>query len=96
MASRAGTVIGILVFIIVVLAGFLFYAFALRPAITGYSVDKLNEGYFTAVLQIINQAETCQVVPLTLGNKTVNIVDVSCLQAPQQAPPQGQEQVPEQ
>ncbi len=89
MVNRAGTVIGILIFVIVVLAGVVVYSFAVRPAITGYSVDKMNEGYFTAILQIINQAKTCQVVPLTFGNQTANIVDISCLQLPEQ----GQQQV---
>jgi len=38
-------------------------------------------GYEQAVIQLANQASTCQQVALKLGNQTLNIVAVDCLQA---------------
>jgi len=37
-------------------------------------------GYEQAVIQIIQQASTCQPVPLYIENDTINIVAVECLQ----------------
>ena len=37
-------------------------------------------GYEQAMIQIIQQAVTCQQVPLRIGNQTINIVAVGCLQ----------------
>lgn len=37
-------------------------------------------GYEFSITQIIQQAVTCQQVPLILGNQTVNIIAVDCLQ----------------
>ena len=37
-------------------------------------------GYEQAILRIIQQAVTCQRVPLTIGNQTINIIAVECLQ----------------
>jgi len=37
-------------------------------------------GYEQAMIQIIQQAVTCQQVPLTIENQTINIVAVGCLQ----------------
>ncbi|MFC1769167.1 hypothetical protein ACFLZX_05375 [Nanoarchaeota archaeon] len=37
-------------------------------------------GYEQAVLQIVQQAITCQPVPLFVQNQTINMVAVECLQ----------------
>lgn len=37
-------------------------------------------GYEQAMIQIIQQAITCQQVPLRIGNETINIIAVGCLQ----------------
>ena len=37
-------------------------------------------GYQQAILQIANQVATCQQVPLTISNQTINIIAVECLQ----------------
>jgi choline-glycine betaine transporter len=37
-------------------------------------------GYEQAVIQIFQQASTCQQVPINVGNQTMNIIDVKCLQ----------------
>ena len=39
-----------------------------------------NQGVANAVVQLMQQAATCQPVPLFAGNVTMNIVAVECLQ----------------
>jgi hypothetical protein len=78
-------VMGILVFVIVVLAGVVAYTFAIRPALNGYVVQSQSEGYQYAILSIMQQAAQCKQVPLTYGNTTMNLVAVECLQQAQQA-----------
>ena len=37
-------------------------------------------GYQQAILQVAQQAATCQQVPLAIGNQTLDVVWVGCLQ----------------
>lgn len=37
-------------------------------------------GYEYAIVQVAQQAATCQQVPLIVGNSTINVVAVECLQ----------------
>lgn len=37
-------------------------------------------GYEQAILQVAQQVATCQQVPLQVGNQTINVVAVECLQ----------------
>lgn len=37
-------------------------------------------GYQQAVLQLLQQASTCQEVPVTMNNVTLNLIAVECLQ----------------
>jgi len=39
-----------------------------------------QDGYEQAIIQIIQQAVTCQQVPLRIENQTINIIAVDCLQ----------------
>ncbi|MBT6689745.1 hypothetical protein HN903_00255 [archaeon] len=41
-------------------------------------------GYEEALAQVFQQAQSCQQVPLTIENNTINMIAVECLQ--QQAP----------
>ena len=41
-------------------------------------------GYEQAIIQVMQQASTCQQVPLVYNNQTLNVVAVECLQAAQQ------------
>jgi hypothetical protein len=36
-------------------------------------------GYEQAVMQVVQQAVTCQAVPLRVGNETISIVAIDCL-----------------
>lgn len=37
-------------------------------------------GYEQAILQVAQQISTCQQVPLTIGEQTINVIAVECLQ----------------
>ena len=90
MADKRKVLITILIAIIVVMAAVLVYIFLIGPAFTGFVTQKQNIGYSVgyqqAFLDIMQQTITCQQVPLTYGNQTINIIAVGCL--PQQQPQQ--------
>ena len=37
-------------------------------------------GYQQAIIDIIQRATTCQTIPLTIENKTINLIAMECLQ----------------
>lgn len=80
---NSGKTIGVLIFIVVVLAGVVVYTLGIKPVLSGYVVDAQNQGVEFAVLSIMQQAATCQTVPLTFGNQTINMIAVECLQQTQ-------------
>jgi len=84
--SRVGLIIGILVLIIVGLLITIAYVFVAKPIFTGYIVEAQNQGYEQALIQVAQEAATCQQpIPITIGNQTVNIVALRCFQQiPQQ------------
>ncbi len=90
MANKKNVLITLLVAVIVVMAIILVYIFLVRPSVTGYAVDKQNQGIEFAIVSIMQQAATCQPVPLTFGNQTINLIAIECLQQAQQ------QQVPQQ
>lgn len=77
---KTGVVIMILLAVILILVGVVIYAFAIKPAINGYAIEMQAQGYQYAFYQIMQQAAQCQQVPLTLGNQTINVIAVECLQ----------------
>lgn len=82
--DRRGLVILILAAVVLVLLGVLSYAMFLKPAFSGYVVNAqtagVQYGYEQTILTIMQQASTCQAVPLTYGNQTINLVAVECFQ----------------
>ena len=78
--GKSRTLVWILIAVIVVLAGLLIYLLAVKPAITGNAVKMQNAGFTYAIYSIMQQAAQCQVVPLTFGNQTINMIAVDCLQ----------------
>ena len=89
--NKTGLIIGILLLVIVALLVIVVYAFVVKPAVTGYVVNAQNEGVQFAVASIMQQAATCQPVPLTFGNQTINMIAMECLPPElfqQQAQPQ--------
>ncbi len=84
MANKKNILITLLIVIIVIMAIALVYVFLIRPGITGYTIDKQNQAIDFTVVSIMQRVATCQSVPLTFGNQTINIIAVECLQQPQQ------------
>lgn len=84
MTDKKGVLIKILVVIIIVLVAVMIYAFVVRPGISGYAINRQNEGFEIAIVSIMQRAITCQPVPLTYGNQTVNLIAIECLQQPPQ------------
>ncbi|MEK6840525.1 MAG: hypothetical protein AABX79_01070 [Nanoarchaeota archaeon] len=87
MAERANVVIAILILIIVVLAGIMVYAFIIKPKITGYNVQRQTEGATIALSQILNVVAKCQAFPVPVGNQTITLVALECLQQSQETSP---------
>jgi len=44
----------------------------------------MQAGYEQAVIQLVQQALTCQQVPINIQNQTINLIAVECLQAKQE------------
>ena len=82
--NKISLLVKILILIIVILVAILAYVFFVRPTITGYITEGQNQGVTYAVGAIMEQAKTCQQVPLTFGETTMNVIWVECLQPPQE------------
>ena len=76
VVNKTGLIMKLLLLIIVIL---IIVACVVRSAVIGYAVKAQNEGYAYAFASIMQQAATCQPVPLTFGNQTMNIIAVECL-----------------
>ena len=81
--------IWVFIFISVILVGLVLYLFVIRPSMTGDVIgsqkrDKrddmvFNDGIKYAVYSIMQQATSCQPIPLTsLANQTVYIIAIGC------------------
>ncbi len=78
--SREKILLRVLILVVIVLLLFVGYAFVLQPAITGYVVNSQNQGFEYAILTIAQKAANCEQVPLFIGNQTINLIAVECLQ----------------
>lgn len=88
--NRTGVVIGILIVLVLILGGLVTYSFVAKPAISGYAVKSQTQGYEFAILNIAQAAAQCQQVPLRVGNQTINLIAVECLQQAQQSQTESQ------
>ena len=77
--DRTKVLIFSLVLVIVLLLLVITYTFAIRPAISGYTIKAQNQGYVFAINSIMEQAKSCQPVPLISGEQTINMIAVDCL-----------------
>ncbi|VVB82766.1 Uncharacterised protein [uncultured archaeon] len=82
--DKRDKMIFILVAVVVLLLGFIGYLFLIRPALSGLVVQGQNQGVQYTVLSIAQQAATCKTVSLPVGNQTMDLVWVKCLQQPSQ------------
>jgi hypothetical protein len=69
-----------LVIVVLVLLAIGGYIFLIKPAISGFVVSNQNQGVQYAILSIAQQASTCKTVSLPVGNQTMDIIWVKCLQ----------------
>jgi beta-lactamase regulating signal transducer with metallopeptidase domain len=69
----------ILIMIVILLAGFIIFMFVVKPILTRYNLKMQNQGVQYAIWLIMQQAATCQPVPLTFENQTINIIAIDCL-----------------
>ncbi|MCX6749608.1 MAG: hypothetical protein NTW17_02590 [Candidatus Pacearchaeota archaeon] len=74
MADKKSVLITVLVLVIVILAGILIYAFVIRPAYTGYVVERQTEGVQIAVNAILTQLQQNGFVQIPIGNQTLILV----------------------
>ncbi|MCK9567993.1 hypothetical protein M0R72_03495 [Candidatus Pacearchaeota archaeon] len=78
--DKRDVLILILGLIVVALLLVLIYVFLVQPALNGLMVEGYYLGQEEAVSSIIEYAKTCQQLPLTYGNETINIIAVECIQ----------------
>ena len=74
--------IGILVILVVGLAVYILvdkYNQKKREQELGIFQQGVRYGYQQAILKIVQQAVSCQQVPLYVGNQTLNVIAVKCL-----------------
>ena len=90
MESKTGLLIGFLVLVIVILLGFVLFAFWVKPTFDGYVVDKQIVAQSVVLENIVTQTArpSCQTVSLPFENRTISLVAVECLQQQAQAPVQ--------
>ncbi len=70
----------ILVVAVSLLVLFIIWMFAIRPAIEKRDVKLANEAIQYAIVTLMQQAITCELVPLTFANQTINLIAIDCLQ----------------
>ena len=88
MADKTSILITVLVLIIVILVGVVVYAFVIKPAISGYTVQKQTEGVQIAVNSILAQLQQNGFVQIPVGNQTLILVPYT---PPSTQPPSTQE-----
>ncbi|MEK6741751.1 MAG: hypothetical protein AABX68_01025 [Nanoarchaeota archaeon] len=84
MADRTKALIVILVLIIVVLVGVVTFTFLIKPKVTGYTTNLQIEGANLALTQVLGVVAQCQPFPINVGNQTITLVALECIQAAQQ------------
>ena len=89
MANKQKALMWIMFIVIVVLAVIVVYAFVVKPAVTGFAVDRQNEGIAFCMQNIVDQVQQNQFVQLPIGDGRTLIL------VPQQiVEPQQQQQAP--
>ena len=58
--NKTWLIMGILLLVILVLLIVVVYAFAIRPAITGYAIEAKNQGANEVISIIMDRASQCQ------------------------------------
>lgn len=72
-------IVYILISIIAILLLILIYFFVVKPSVKTSTINKQTEGFQYAILSIMQQVATCQPIPLTYNNQTINVIALECL-----------------
>ena len=84
MTKKKNAVIIVLILLLVVVGGYvaldLFNTYQSEQQLSVYQQGAVA-GYEQAIVPVIQQASSCQQVPLYVGNQSVNIVAVDCLRS---------------
>ena len=81
--KQKGIFVGILVVCLVFAVGYIVfdkYQEAQQEEQLGIFQQGAQYGYEQAIVQLVQQAVTCQQVPISIENQTVNLIAVECLQ----------------
>ena len=79
---KRGIIVGTLSVLLVIAVGYIIvdaYTEAKQQEQFDLIQQGVQLGYQQAILQIIEQASTCQQVPLFFNNQTINVIAVECL-----------------
>lgn len=74
MANKTNVLISILILVIVVLGGIVVYSFLVKPAYTGYVVDKQVEGVNLCVTNLLTQLQQNGFIQIPIGNQSLILV----------------------
>ena len=69
----------ILIVVVSILALIILGMLIIKPAVLNHNDKLRTQGIEFAVVSIMQQVATCQIVPLTYFNQTINIIAVDCL-----------------
>lgn len=83
--NKTAIVVSILMLLVLILGALVIYAFVLKPVVSGYAIKAQNYGVEQALLTVAQLSTNCQIVPITIGNQTIQLVDVKCVQQPQES-----------
>lgn len=83
LKEKGKIIMAVLIVLLIIAAGYIAvdrYADARQKEELGIFQQGAEYGYKQAIIQVAQQAATCQQVPLIIGNQTINIAAVDCLQ----------------
>ncbi len=83
MADRNKLLVTFLVLVIVILVAIVAFTFLVKPAVTGYAIDKQGEGVQIAITQILAQVQQNGFVQIPVGNQTLFLMPFDPQQAQQ-------------
>lgn len=81
--NKTRTIIAVLVFLLILSLGYIVfekYSEVRQKEQLSVFQQGAQYGYERAVIQLASQAATCQQVPVTVQNQTINVIAVECLQ----------------
>lgn len=83
MSKKISVLIVILIILLVLSVGYIVYErynqYRQQKEFSAFQ-QGAQAGYEQAIIQVVQQATTCNQVPLRVGNDTINIIAVNCLQ----------------